>query len=86
MKKVKDFLQNLGIMYIDWKIDNIGKSKDGKYKLFDFDASGIVNLKTNKWTLEPAEFWSYKEATKNGKKTPQEIDDWSFDYNIIQSK
>ena len=83
MKKVKDFLQKLGIMYIDWKIDNIGISNDGKYKLFDFDASGIVDLKTNKWIIEPAEFWSYKEAKKNGCKTPQEIDNWSFDFNIL---
>jgi serine/threonine protein kinase len=83
MKKVKDFLQKLGIMYIDWKIDNIGISDDGKYKLFDFDASGIVDLNTNKWILEPANFWSYKEAKKNGRVTPQEIDDWSFNYNIL---
>jgi hypothetical protein len=43
MSNVKDFLQGLGIMYVDWKLDNIGKSLiDGKYKLFDFDASGLV--------------------------------------------
>lgn len=83
MTKVKDFLQKLGIMYIDWKIDNIGVSKDGKYKLFDFDSSGIVDLKTNKWILEPADFWSYREAKKNARVTPQQIDDWSFDYNIL---
>jgi hypothetical protein len=35
MKNVKDFLQSLGIMYIDWKIDNIGVSNVGAYKLFD---------------------------------------------------
>ena len=40
MKKVKDFfLQNLGIIYIDWEQDNIGKGEDGNYKLFDFDGS-----------------------------------------------
>jgi hypothetical protein len=27
MKKVKDFLQNLGIIYINWKQDNIGNAK-----------------------------------------------------------
>jgi serine/threonine protein kinase len=39
---VKKFLQNLGIMYIDWKPDNMGIGADGKYKLFDFDLSGIT--------------------------------------------
>jgi hypothetical protein len=38
----KNFLQSLGIMYIDWKPDNIGIGADGKYKLFDFDVSGIT--------------------------------------------
>ena len=32
----KNHLQSLGIMYIDWKPDNIGIDADGKYKLFDF--------------------------------------------------
>ena len=49
MKKAKDFLQSLGIMYIDWKLDNIGKNKDNIYKLFDFDGSGLIDLNTNKW-------------------------------------
>jgi serine/threonine protein kinase len=38
----KAHLQSLGIMYIDWKPDNMGLGADGKYKLFDFDMSGIV--------------------------------------------
>ena len=84
MSKVKDFLQGLGIMYVDWKFDNLGKSVDGKYKLFDFDASGLIDLKTQQWKLEANPiYWSYKEAIKNGAKTPKEIDDWSFNYNII---
>jgi serine/threonine protein kinase len=86
MGNVKDFLQGLGIMYIDWKFDNIGKSIiDGKYKLFDFDASGLIDLLTKKWKLKPNEkYWSYKQAIKNGSKTPKEIDDWSFHHNIIE--
>jgi serine/threonine protein kinase len=85
MLNVKDFLQGFGIMYVDWKFDNIGKSLiDGKYKLFDFDASGVIDLTTKKWKLKPIKFWSYKQAIKNGSKTPKEIDDWSFHYNIIE--
>ena len=84
MRNVKDFLQGLGIMYIDWKFDNIGKSSDGKYKLFDFDASGLIDLTTTEWKLKPIEYWSYNQAIKNSSKTPKEIDDWSFNHNIIE--
>jgi hypothetical protein len=86
MKKVKDFLQSLGIMYIDWKTDNIGISKDGTYKLFDFDVSGLIDLTTNKWIIEPLHFWSYNKAIENGCTTPQEIDDYSFDNYIMSIK
>jgi len=78
MQEVKDFLQGLGIMYIDWKLDNIGKGEDGQYKLFDFDVSGLINKETNEWILEPPKYWSYNEATKNGMKTPIDIDNYAF--------
>ena len=84
MVKVKDFLQDLGIMYIDWKFDNMGKSVDGTYKLFDFDASGLIDLTSKEWILKPQHYWSYNEAIKNGIITPKEIDDWSFNYNMIE--
>ena len=82
MKNVKDFLQKLGIMYIDWKKDNIGISSDGTYKLFDFDVSGLISLKTNKWIVKPVEYWSYNQAITIGCKTPNEIDDCSFDFGL----
>jgi serine/threonine protein kinase len=78
MREVKSFLHGLGIMYIDWKIDNIGKGKDGNYKLFDFDASGIVN-KDNTWRIEPADFFTYKKAKKAGISDPKEVDDFAFE-------
>ena len=84
MSKVKDFLQSLGIMYVDWKYDNLGKSLNGAYKLFDFDASGLIDLTSKEWILKPQHFWSYNEAIKNGALTPKEIDDWSFNYNMIE--
>ena len=85
MTIVKDFLQSLGIMYIDWKDDNIGIAKDGTYKLFDFDASGLVHLKTNKWIVKPVEYWSYKKAIENGCKKPKQIDDFAFNYELIKN-
>ena len=84
MIEVKDFLQKLGIMYIDWKFDNIAKGKDGNYKLFDFDASGIVDLHTNRWKVKPPNYWSFGSAKKRHCKTPKDIDDWSFNYNILE--
>ena len=84
MVKVKDFLQSLGIMYVDWKYDNLGKSADGTYKLFDFDASGLIDLASKEWIFKPQHYWSYNEAIKNGALTPKEIDDWSFNYNMIE--
>jgi hypothetical protein len=86
MNRVKDFLQSLGIMYIDWKFDNIGKSKDGIYKLFDFDASGLIDLNTNKWIIEPMNFFSYRNSKERNCKIPQEIDNWSFEYNLMNNK
>ena len=76
MRNVKNFLQGLGIMYIDWKLDNIRISNNGEYKLFDFNCS---ELKTNKWIIEPVNCWSYKKAKENGLSYPQQIDDWLFD-------
>jgi hypothetical protein len=84
MANVKTFLQGLGIMYVDWKFDNLAKSVDGVYKLFDFDASGLVDLNSQQWILEPQHYWNYNEALKNGCITPQTIDDWGFNYNIIE--
>ena len=54
MLDVKAYLQRLGIMYIDWKLDNIGISEDGEIKLFDFDVSGTIDNETKKWILANA--------------------------------
>jgi hypothetical protein len=76
MKKVKTYLQNLNIIYIDWKIDNTGVGTDNCYKLFDFDASGTIN--ENNWELEPPNYWSYRTALEFGISDPKEIDDFAF--------
>jgi len=82
MKKVKKYLQNLGIIYIDWKPDNIGIDEDGNIKLFDFDVSGMIDTETNEWIIEPPKFHSYSVAVHNGMKTPIEIDDYAFSLGI----
>lgn len=77
MKKVKDFLQSLGIIYMDWKPDNIGKDIHGNYKLFDFDGSGVIDVDTRKWTIKPVEFYAFREA-KIHSHNPIQMDDWAF--------
>ena len=79
MMDVKTYLQSLGIMYIDWKLDNIGISENGQYKLFDFDASGLIDIKTKEWKIKPPTWWFYNKAVQNGMVTPSEIDDYGFD-------
>lgn len=81
----KMHLQSLGIMYIDWKPDNMGVDAAGTYKLYDFDASGITNVSNSKkWRLKPSTYWSYRQALANGLKDPKEIDDFAFEINFIR--
>ena len=80
MSKVKDYLQSIGIMYIDWKYDNIGVSRlDGRLKLFDFDGSGLTNSCKSKWTITPQDWWIYKKAIIAGIHSPIEIDNYAFE-------
>ena len=81
----KNHLQSLGIMYVDWKPDNMGISDDGKYKLFDFDVSGITTSDGKKWKRRPSVLsWTYRQAIANGLKDPKEIDDFAFEINFIR--
>jgi len=86
MMELKTYLQNLGIMYIDWKLDNIGISKDKQFKLFDFDASGLIYIETGEWKRRPAMWWSHERAIENGMETPVNIDDFAFDLEFQKQK
>ena len=86
MMKAKEHLQSLGIIYFDWKPDNCGLSLsvDGNYKLFDFDASGMIGIDTKEWILKPAIFyWSYRMAEKAGFTDPFEMDNYTFDIGLM---
>ena len=51
IKEALNYLHSINVMYIDWKYDNIGLSKDGTFKLFDFDASGIADSTNENWLI-----------------------------------
>jgi hypothetical protein len=78
MTIVKTYLQKLGIIYIDWKPDNIGIGIDSELKLFDIDVSGLLYINTGNWIIPPKQFYAYKYAITNGYTTPFEIDNYSF--------
>ena len=81
MHQAKEQLESVGIMYMDWKLDNVGKNKEGIYKVFDFDISGLIDLKNpTEWLVSPLKYYSYKRATEEGAKTPIEIDNYAFTY------
>lgn len=78
MTELKDYLQNLGIIYIDWKCDNIGIDSNGELKLFDFNISGLVDVHTQKWVIEASHYYAYNRAILDGYTTPIEIDNYAF--------
>jgi len=81
---IKNYLQSIGIIYIDWKKDHFGRDIKNNIKIFDFDSSGIIDLNTNEWIIEPSinDCWSYKYGIDNGLKNPFDIDNFSFHFNF----
>ena len=84
MTGVKDHLQSIGVIYIDWKPDNMGVGEDGKLKLFDFDTSGIIDIHTGEWKVEPHHYWSYNQAIDAGHTEPIDIDNYAFEIGIVK--
>jgi serine/threonine protein kinase len=66
VKNAIKHLNSFGIIYIDLKLDNIGRGNGG-YKLFDFDMSGICAL--SKWSRAPHPGYVYKDFYKHSKTT-----------------
>lgn len=65
IKEALKQLNEIGIAYIDLREDNIGYSHTHKkWKLFDFDSSGLVDLKTKKWIIEPNNGFFFKQINK----------------------
>lgn len=56
-------LHSVGVVYVDLKMDNIGYSHtDKRWKIFDFDASGIVSARDDtKWDAAPPAYYMYKK-------------------------
>ena len=76
---IKSYLQSLGIIYIDWKSDQFGLDKHNIIKLYDFNASGIIDIKTNKWIDSPMPYFAFNRAYDIEKlRDPIEIDNFTF--------
>jgi len=91
MQSVMEYLQELGIAYMDWKIDNIGIGSDGEVKLFDFDGSGIFDVNDSEvWVQKAPKFYMYRKAVdtmrENGIKSRniRDIDRWAFSDGIME--
>ena len=84
MESVKDYLQSIGVVYIDWKRDNMGISADGHLKLFDFDVSGTIDLKTQNWIIEALPYYAYTHSILDGFLTPLEIDNYAFKKYLLK--
>jgi hypothetical protein len=84
MLRAKTHLQGLGIMYIDWKLDNTGLDSKGHYRLFDFDASGLISA-AGDWLICAPEYISWNNALAAGKRVPKDIDDYIFTVEIIST-
>lgn len=85
-RDVKTHLQALGIIYMDWKYDNIGVSQDGEFKLFDFDCSGIASLnqKEKLWELVPFNGYAYRKCKEMEIISPFEMDNFMYQHFNLQ--
>ncbi len=77
LKKAKEHLQKYGIVYIDWKLDNVGIGKDGLIKLYDFDMSYIFD--GDVFIAGPTHHgYKYKNAKASGYINPKNMNNAIF--------
>ena len=87
LTRAKQYLQSIGIAYIDWKFGNVGINEDDTVQLFDFDFSGL--MVGNKWlrrdgyTFKPRVGFNLTNALvycyeDDRPLTPTNIDDAAF--------
>ena len=82
MRSLKSFLQSNGIVYLDWKPDNIGIDEKGVIKLFDFNSSSFFQ---NQEFIPNDSFIFEDFITKTPYTTPIECDNWKFEENFVKS-
>jgi len=74
-----------GIVYIDWKPENMGRAADGTLKIFDFDSCGFFRRNLfgwNIWREQPPFSYVLAAAMSARKRSPIAIDDWIFEHML----
>jgi len=89
LRRAKNHMHRNGIVYLDWKPDNIGISLlNGKIKVFDFDMSALLQRRVwyvNQWNLRPEiKGYLWRNAENAGITTPVKIDNWIFEKKLIR--
>ena len=80
LRRAKDHMHRYGIVYLDWKADNMGRGEDGRIKLYDFDMSGLLRRGTNNWNRPPTyKGYLFRQAENAGQVRPISIDNWIFE-------
>ena len=77
-QEAKRHLQKLGIAYMDWKMDNVGLGADGLQKVYDFNMSGIYDVGSNVFTMEPMQGIQWKAAAAKGYTRPTNMNNSAF--------
>ena len=89
--RAKNHMHRIGIVYIDWKVDNMGTGARGNIKIFDFDMSGLLSRKlwyfNNNWNRLPRfkGFLLRNAEKRQPNATPITLDNYIFDNFFLGS-
>lgn len=89
----KNHMHRHGIVYIDWKVDNMGRDAKGDIKIFDFDMSGLLSRRMwffnfkNNWNRLPRlkGFLLRNAERRQPNATPITLDNYIFDNFFLGS-